>query len=1457
MELFTSSFRKLCVFLITLSMTSAVHAQVVFSSSGTWTCPTGVTSVTVQCWGAGGGGGGTNANPTAGSGGAGGAFAQGTVTVVPGTVYTVTVGAGGTAGSNSGGNGGAGGTSSFGANLVAAVGGAGGNGSLAGAATAAGSSTGSVGTIIFAGGDGGSATGTTASGGGGGGAGTTAAGGAAVADAGGTGGATGGGNGGNGRTGAGAGRAGTAPGGGASGGLRTSGTTRAGGTGGAGQVIIACTSCYCIPSGSGGSRYISNVTTTGGYSNLNNTTGFSAGGYADYSALAPTVIQSPSDTVNFSVSVAGASGGVGVAIFIDWNQNGVFSDPGETVYSTNGTYTFSTPTTGFFVVPSAQATGSYRIRVVTDYNSSTPDACSSGIDGESEDYTFIVGVPCLAVTQSALTVCKGQSVTLAVSGSTGGVYTWSPSTGLSATTGDTVIATPDSTVTYTVSSSGSCAIPAAASIAVNSAPAALTVSPDAPVVCSGTVVALNATGGAFAQTLLSEGFEGATFPPTGWASLTRYVIGNPWVALDNGTAHSGSGAAEYVYNSDSSAKAYLMTPGLALTANTTYTISYWEKATTTFPEKLQITAATSQTVAAQLAGTVIQSTTTYNNSSYAHQTVTFTPTISGTYYISFNCLSDRDEFYLNLDDILITSTSAATTWTPVTGLYTDSMATTPYTGATTNSVYALASTPVQYIATSTSPNGCGVSDTANLTISPAPTVLANAPTACAPATVDLTATSVTAGSTPGLTFTYYTDSAATTTYGAPTAATAGTYYIKGTTGAGCYTVVPVTVTVNTPSTTTLNQAICPSTTYTFHGQTLSASGIYYDTLANMNGCDSILILHLIVLGTDTIDVSQSICQGSGYTFNGTTYTTAGTYYATFTASIGCDSIVALTLTVNPLDTTTLSQAICAGSSYDFNGVNLTTAGTYYDTLTSVTGCDSLLVLTLTVHPLDTTTLSQTICAGSSYDFNGVNLTTAGTYYDTLSAVTGCDSLLMLNLAVTPLDTTILSQTICSGTTYAFNGSNLSASGTYYDTLTAATGCDSLLILNLTVTALDTTRLNQAICAGSSFDFNGVNLTAAGTYYDTLTSVTGCDSLLVLNLSVNALDTTRLSQTICAGSSYDFHGVNLAAAGTYYDTLTAATGCDSLLILNLSILRADTTNINQTICQGSSFDFNGVNLTAAGTYYDTLASGNGCDSLLILHLAVTRTDSTTVSASICSGSSYAGHTAAGTFTDTYTSASGCDSVRTLHLTLITATQTAQSHAICQGASYSFYGQTLTQAGNYRDTLRAVGGCDSAIVTLTLTVNTLPVPTVTNNNLVLSTQTETSYQWLLNDVAIGGATSQTYTATQNGSYAVYVTDANGCSDTSAAVAITNVGIIDVAEGFGVKLYPNPNAGSFVLTFTTDAQREIEITDIIGKVITTTGTAERNVAFNLNDAAAGIYLINIKQNGKTYALKFNIAK
>lgn len=221
------------------------QTTVPFTSTTTWTCPYGVSTVTVKCWGGGGSGGGTTVNTQyGGGGGAGGAFAQKDVSVVAGTTYTVTVGATKTGTTAAGALGNPTWFSTSG--TVYAEGGAGGaapaNTSVAGGT---GSSAASIGTVgfIFAGGNG--AGGTTAlAGAGGGGAGTGGAGGNASTTTAGTGTATNGGAGGTGilvAAGPLPGNTGSTYGGGGSGAMVSSTANQAGGNGAAGYLTLTYT----------------------------------------------------------------------------------------------------------------------------------------------------------------------------------------------------------------------------------------------------------------------------------------------------------------------------------------------------------------------------------------------------------------------------------------------------------------------------------------------------------------------------------------------------------------------------------------------------------------------------------------------------------------------------------------------------------------------------------------------------------------------------------------------------------------------------------------------------------------------------------------------------------------------------------------------------------------------------------------------------------------------------------------------------------------------------------------------------------------------------------------------------------------------------------------------------------------------------------------------------------------
>lgn len=418
-----------------------------------------------------------------------------------------------------------------------------------------------------------------------------------------------------------------------------------------------------------------------------------------------------------------------------------------------------------------------------------------------------------------------------------------------------------------------------------------------------------------------------------------------------------------------------------------------------------------------------------------------------------------------------------------------------------------------------------------------------------------------------------------------------TYFIRDSIGTtGCIDTALVNIYVNpVPNLITQNKLIC--------------AGESVDLSMQINGT----ILGMLEYGTDL-------------TYNGNAVvnpTITTTYFIRDSVdATSCKDTAQIIISVNPVDTTDLRDTICETQIRPFFTQNLTSAGVYTHTLIQTNGCDSLIRLTLTVHPIDTFIIPRIICANQTYLFNGKNLSSEGVYLDTLMANTGCDSIIKLILKVNPIDTTDLSATICSNESYLFNNQDLNIGGTYLDTLVKTNGCDSIIRLNLSINLVKTTNFSASICENQNYAFNNQNLTTSGNYSATFNQNNGCDSIVTLTLIVLPTATTTLSEVLCKGDTYPFNNQNLGTTGIYQQILSTTAGCDSLITLQLTVLDTFESVIRQEICQGASFTFNGQQLTASGTYRDTIIGSNNCSSIVELQLIVHPLPTVTVVNTIC-------------------------------------------------------------------------------------------------------------------------------------------------------------------------------------------------------------------------------------------------
>ena len=174
--------------------------------------------------------------------------------------------------------------------------------------------------------------------------------------------------------------------------------------------------------------------------------------------------------------------------------------------------------------------------------------------------------------------------------------------------------------------------------------------------------------------------------------------------------------------------------------------------------------------------------------------------------------------------------------------------------------------------------------------------------------------------------------------------------------------------------------------------------------------------------------------------------------------------------------------------------------------------------------------------------------------------------------------------------------------------------DNLIIRGETNCTILRDTVNAAICSGDAYTLpSGTIVTAAGTYRDTLTASTTCDSIITTNLAVIAPTTSSLSAAICPGTSYTLpSGTIVSAPGTYQDTITSTSGCDSIITASITQLSNSAATLSDTICPGQTYTLpSGATVSQEGTYNDVIPNAAGCDSTITLNLTVESFNTTIV------------------------------------------------------------------------------------------------------------------------------------------------------------------------------------------------------------------------------------------------------
>ena len=334
-----------------------------------------------------------------------------------------------------------------------------------------------------------------------------------------------------------------------------------------------------------------------------------------------------------------------------------------------------------------------------------------------------------------------------------------------------------------------------------------------------------------------------------------------------------------------------------------------------------------------------------------------------------------------------------------------------------------------------------------------------------------------------------------------------------------------------------------------------------------------------------------------------------------------DIDVSVTLHVHPNVEHDIYQTICDNDTYSFFGDDVHTPGVYDHTLNTQFGCDSIVHLHLDNWLTYETPVTDRFCQGDQYDFHGESLNSPGTYYHTLTSAHGCDSVIRLNLLQNPSYEFDLWESTCQGGDgYYFEGQYWQPSATpYVFEHNTYQNCDSIIYLHVEESMYNSKSYNISLC-GTEYTWpsNGVTYYESGTYYDTLQFLGTCDSTLILNLEIRPNYYDEVVTSSCDEYRWKDDNFNVDMTFTestvYTHHYTNAFGCPSEATLHLTISSHD--EIDFTVPEDEACDeyfwdprgheilytdHDGLVYDLSGTYHRTYNNQAECDSLVTMHI----------------------------------------------------------------------------------------------------------------------------------------------------------------------------------------------------------------------------------------------------------------